>query len=127
VDAERLHRPCGCAIGAHAELILALDLEQVRDLVEDARDIDVLDRASGGARRRTGGTAPWMRRRRNDDARSPSPGHDGASSGRDAWCLPSTRTVLACGPFLPFSSTNATPVPIASSSNASSRTLSRWK
>jgi hypothetical protein len=31
-------------VGAHPELILALDLEEVGDLSEDARDVDVLDR-----------------------------------------------------------------------------------
>jgi hypothetical protein len=35
-------------------LIFALDLEQVGDLLEDPRDVDVLDRAPGPGRLRRG-------------------------------------------------------------------------
>jgi len=42
--AERLNRSRGGPVGAHPELILALDLEEVGDFLENARDVDVLDR-----------------------------------------------------------------------------------
>lgn len=42
---KRPHCARCSSVGTHAELILALDLEQVRDLLEDARDVNLLNRA----------------------------------------------------------------------------------
>ena len=43
VGAQLADRASGVAIGAHAERVRALDVEQVGDLVEDCRDSGVYD------------------------------------------------------------------------------------
>ena len=44
-----LDRPRGVAVGADAERVRALDVEQLGDLAEDARHLGVLDAGGGGA------------------------------------------------------------------------------